>query len=105
MKRSATLVSSTASQRLHAFSISSRGGTKGWFGSWPEATEPTKVLEVYAAQLLMAAGDRSVCGPRQYGGGGKGCRQGGASISAREGGKEKQRATVYFSRANNMSLR
>src|SRR5260370_32672617 len=87
MKRSATLVSSTASQRLHAFSISSRGGTKGWFGSWPEAAEPTKVLEVYAAQLLMAAGDLSVCGPRQYGGGFTSCSKRVGSNSSSQSAK------------------
>jgi transposase len=33
--------------------------SKGRFTWWPEATEPTKLLEAYEAQLLMAAGDLS----------------------------------------------
>jgi transposase len=33
--------------------------SKGRFVWWPEATEPTKLLEAYEAQLLMAAGDLS----------------------------------------------
>ena len=33
--------------------------SKGRFVWWPEATEPTKPLEAYEAQLLMAAGDLS----------------------------------------------
>jgi transposase len=33
--------------------------SKGRFIWWPEASEPTKPLEAYEAQLLMAAGDVS----------------------------------------------
>jgi transposase len=33
--------------------------SKGRFVWWPEATGPTKPLEAYEAQLLMAAGDLS----------------------------------------------
>jgi transposase len=33
--------------------------SKGRFIWWPEATEPTKPLEAYEVQLLMAAGDVS----------------------------------------------
>ncbi len=33
--------------------------SKGRFAWWPEATEPTKPLEAYEAQLLMVAGDLS----------------------------------------------
>ena len=33
--------------------------SKGRFVWWPEATETTKPLEAYEAQLLMAAGDLS----------------------------------------------
>ena len=33
--------------------------SKGRFVWWPEATGPTKPLEAYEAQLLMAAGDIS----------------------------------------------
>ena len=34
--------------------------SKGRFVWWPEATGPTKPLEAYEAQLLMAAGDLSM---------------------------------------------
>ena len=33
--------------------------SKGRFVWWPESTAPTKPLEAYEAQLLMAAGDVS----------------------------------------------
>ena len=33
--------------------------SKGRFVWWPEGREPTKPLEAYEAQLLMAAGDLS----------------------------------------------
>jgi transposase len=39
--------------------LAQKGLSKGKFVWWPEAEGPTKGLEAYEAQLLMAAGDLS----------------------------------------------